>query len=179
MAERKCRHCGQRITSLPGVDWNGQKVWTSGAMTADYGMLIARTDWDAPKHGGISFFFLPMKQTGVEVRPLRQVTDESHFNEVLSPTPSAPSTTASVPTSVVCNSLLLLPVQRLSLALLRSVSSRRLSSRVLVRVVTLTSTRHTLRLRQFLPLPLRLRGSALPRRLTSPASCCRRKPSFA
>jgi len=61
---------------------NGQKVWTSGAMTADYGMLIARTDWDQPKHRGISFFFLPMKQKGVEVRPLRQVTDEAHFNEV-------------------------------------------------------------------------------------------------
>jgi len=61
---------------------NGQKLWTSGAATADYGMLIARTDWDAPKHRGISFFFLPMKQKGVEVRPLRQITDESHFNEV-------------------------------------------------------------------------------------------------
>jgi alkylation response protein AidB-like acyl-CoA dehydrogenase len=61
---------------------NGQKVWTSGAATADYGMLIARTDWDTPKHKGISFFFLPMKQPGVEVRPLRQITDESHFNEV-------------------------------------------------------------------------------------------------
>ena len=61
---------------------NGQKVWTSGAMSADYGMLIARTDWNAPKHQGISFFFLPMKQKGVQVRPLRQVTDESHFNEV-------------------------------------------------------------------------------------------------
>jgi len=61
---------------------NGQKVWTSGAATADYGMLIARTDWDAPKHRGISFFFLPMKQPGVEVRPLRQITGESHFNEV-------------------------------------------------------------------------------------------------
>ncbi|QUD85969.1 acyl-CoA dehydrogenase family protein [Phenylobacterium montanum] len=61
---------------------NGQKVWTSGAATADYGMLIARTDWDVPKHKGISFFFLPMKQPGVEVRPLRQITDESHFNEV-------------------------------------------------------------------------------------------------
>ncbi len=61
---------------------NGQKVWTSGAASADYGMLIARTDWDAPKHGGISFFFLPMKQPGVEVRPLRQITDERHFNEV-------------------------------------------------------------------------------------------------
>jgi alkylation response protein AidB-like acyl-CoA dehydrogenase len=61
---------------------NGQKVWTSGAATADYGMLIARTDFDVPKHKGISFFFLPMKQPGVEVRPLRQITDESHFNEV-------------------------------------------------------------------------------------------------
>ena len=61
---------------------NGQKVWTSGAAAADYGMLIARTNFDVPKHKGISFFFLPMKQPGVEVRPLRQITDESHFNEV-------------------------------------------------------------------------------------------------
>ena len=69
---------------LQGDHWvvNGQKVWTSTAATADYGMLIARTDWDVPKHQGISFFFLPMKQTGVEVRPLRQITDEAHFNEV-------------------------------------------------------------------------------------------------
>jgi alkylation response protein AidB-like acyl-CoA dehydrogenase len=61
---------------------NGQKVWTSGAAVAEYGMLIARTDWDVPKHQGISFFFCPMKQPGIEVRPLRQITDESHFNEV-------------------------------------------------------------------------------------------------
>jgi alkylation response protein AidB-like acyl-CoA dehydrogenase len=61
---------------------NGQKVWTSSAATADYGMLIARTDWDVPKHMGISFFFCPMKQPGIEVRPLRQITNESHFNEV-------------------------------------------------------------------------------------------------
>jgi alkylation response protein AidB-like acyl-CoA dehydrogenase len=61
---------------------NGQKVWTSGAKTADYGMLIARTDSDVPKHQGIRFFFLPMRQSGIEVRPLRQITDESHFNEV-------------------------------------------------------------------------------------------------
>jgi alkylation response protein AidB-like acyl-CoA dehydrogenase len=61
---------------------NGQKVWTSTAATADYGMLIARTDWDVPKHRGISFFFCPMKQPGVEVRPLRQITNESFFNEV-------------------------------------------------------------------------------------------------
>lgn len=60
----------------------GQKVWTSGAAVADYGMLIARTDWDVPKHRGISFFFLPMKDNNVEVRPLRQITDEAHFNEV-------------------------------------------------------------------------------------------------
>ncbi len=61
---------------------NGQKVWTSYAASADYGMLIARTNWDVPKHRGISFFFLPMKQPGVEVRPLRQITGESQFNEV-------------------------------------------------------------------------------------------------
>jgi alkylation response protein AidB-like acyl-CoA dehydrogenase len=67
-----------------GNGWtvNGQKIWTSTAATADYGMLIARTDWDKPKHQGLSFFFLPMKQQGVEVRPLRQITNESHFNEV-------------------------------------------------------------------------------------------------
>ena len=45
---------------------NGQKVWTSFATTADYGMLVARTDWDVPKHQGISFFMLPMKQPGIE-----------------------------------------------------------------------------------------------------------------
>lgn len=48
---------------------NGQKVWKSGAASADCRMLIARTEWDAPKHGGISFFFLSMKQPGVEMRP--------------------------------------------------------------------------------------------------------------
>jgi alkylation response protein AidB-like acyl-CoA dehydrogenase len=61
---------------------SGQKVWTSGAATADYGMLVARTSWDVPKHRGISFFFCPMKQPGVQVRPLRQITGESHFSEV-------------------------------------------------------------------------------------------------
>jgi alkylation response protein AidB-like acyl-CoA dehydrogenase len=69
---------------LVGEEWrvNGQKVWTSGAASADYGMLIARTDWNVPKHQGLSFFFCPMRQPGVEVRPLRQITDEAHFNEV-------------------------------------------------------------------------------------------------
>ena len=67
-----------------GDEWivNGQKVWTSGAKSADYGMLIARTDWDQPKHRGISFFWFPMNQPGVEVRPLRQATGDSRFNEV-------------------------------------------------------------------------------------------------
>jgi len=67
-----------------GDEWivNGQKVWTSGAAGAEYGMLIARTDWDQPKHRGISFFWFPMRQAGVEVRPLRQATGDSRFNEV-------------------------------------------------------------------------------------------------
>jgi alkylation response protein AidB-like acyl-CoA dehydrogenase len=67
-----------------GDEWviNGQKVWTSFAKTADYGMLVARTNWDVPKHQGISFFMLPMRQSGVEIRPIHQITDESEFNEV-------------------------------------------------------------------------------------------------
>jgi len=60
----------------------GQKVWTSGAESADYGMLVARTDWDVPKHRGISFFFLPMRQPGIEMRPIKQITGEAHFSEV-------------------------------------------------------------------------------------------------
>ena len=67
-----------------GDEWivNGQKVWTSGAKTAEYGMLIARTNWEVPKHRGVSFFWFPMRQSGVEIRPIKQITGEAHFNEV-------------------------------------------------------------------------------------------------
>jgi len=67
-----------------GDEWvvNGQKVWTSGGRQADYAFLIARTDVSQPKHRGMTFFFLPMDQEGVEVRPLRQATGDSRFNEV-------------------------------------------------------------------------------------------------
>jgi alkylation response protein AidB-like acyl-CoA dehydrogenase len=74
-----------RTTAVDNGDhWvlNGQKVWTSGARTADYALTIARTDWDVPKHKGLSYFLVPMKQPGIDVRPLVQITGESHFNEV-------------------------------------------------------------------------------------------------
>ncbi|HZN13800.1 MAG TPA: acyl-CoA dehydrogenase family protein [Acidimicrobiales bacterium] len=61
---------------------SGQKVWNTSAHHADYGLLVARTDWDAPKHRGITFFAFPMRQPGVEVRPLRQMNGYSSFNEV-------------------------------------------------------------------------------------------------
>ncbi|MEU4918120.1 acyl-CoA dehydrogenase [Streptomyces parvus] len=61
----------------------GQKVWTSAARTADHGILLARTDPDAPRHRGLTYFLVDMKRArGIDIRPLREITGESLFNEV-------------------------------------------------------------------------------------------------
>ena len=67
-----------------GDGWlvSGQKVWTSGAQYSKWCMLLARTDPGAPKHKGLSYFLLDMEQEAVQVRPLRQITGESEFNEL-------------------------------------------------------------------------------------------------
>ena len=67
-----------------GDEWivNGQKVWTSGAQYSKWGILIARTRADVPKHEGITYFVIDMDQPGIDVRPLKEMTGGATFNEV-------------------------------------------------------------------------------------------------
>ena len=67
-----------------GDTWtiNGQKIWTSGAQFSDFGIIVVRSNPDVPKHMGLSFFFLDMKSPGIEIRPIKQASGASHFNEV-------------------------------------------------------------------------------------------------
>jgi alkylation response protein AidB-like acyl-CoA dehydrogenase len=64
-----------------GDEWilNGQKVWSSYAQWSDYSMVLARTDWDVPKHSGLSVFIMPLAATGVTIRPLKQISGEDEF----------------------------------------------------------------------------------------------------
>ena len=77
-----------------GDDWivDGQKVWTTWAGEADYGILLARTDPAAAKHRGISYFICPMRQSGIEVRPIKEMTGRRHFTRCSSwgPHPGQP-----------------------------------------------------------------------------------------
>jgi alkylation response protein AidB-like acyl-CoA dehydrogenase len=73
-----------RAKRLEDDSWrlSGQKVWTTNAQHASFGLLLARTNPDVPKHKGLTMFVVPMDAPGVDVRPLRQISGEAHFNEV-------------------------------------------------------------------------------------------------
>ena len=77
---------------LDGDQWvlNGQKIWTSAGHLADHIFTLVRTDPDAPKHKGISFILVDMRQPGIEVRPIKMISGESEFNEVFYTDATAP-----------------------------------------------------------------------------------------
>ena len=75
--QTRARHNDDRTWTL-----NGQKVWTTNAHFASFGLLLARTDADLPKHKGLTMFIVPMDASGVTVRGLRQISGEAEFNEV-------------------------------------------------------------------------------------------------
>ena len=64
-----------------GDEWvlNGEKVWSSFAQWSDYAMVLARTDWDAPKHAGLTMFVVPLDAPGVTILPLRQISGDEEF----------------------------------------------------------------------------------------------------
>jgi len=67
-----------------GDDWiiNGQKIWTSGAHYSDYGILVTRSDPAVAKHKGLTYFYLDMTSPGIEIKPIKQISGQSNFNEV-------------------------------------------------------------------------------------------------
>src|SRR5439155_1732231 len=69
---------------LEGDSWvvNGQKIWTSSARESDWMFALVRSEPDKPKHDGVSYLLIDMKTSGIEVRPLRQMTGDADFNEV-------------------------------------------------------------------------------------------------
>ena len=77
---RACARARSAMATIGSI--NGQKIWTSGAHWADHAILVTRSDPKTAKHKGLTFFFLSMKSPGIETRRIKQISGQSHFNEV-------------------------------------------------------------------------------------------------